>query len=580
MIGLRSAMVSTQLIQDCSQPYFLFQNLNIDIDSFVVHFSFRLKVRVKPTMKHASHVQQQQDDSFSWPIQHMQAQLERRKRQGNLRRLTLPPTVTTPENNQDDDISMDFSSNDYLGLAQSPRQYALVEDRLRRATNNNSARWLGATGSRLLSGNSRHAQDLEAWLAHQHGMAHGLLCNSGYDANLSVVSSLPCDIVVCDEYIHNSIHMGLRLWQAASPKQQQQPSTTKRPPSPRTVHTFRHNHLPDLEQKLKSISQQHPSHSFSSPRIIILVESVYSMDGDQAPLPELLDLAYRYDAAVVVDEAHGLGVYGREPGEEEEEEEEQQQSTDDDQQQTRRRSTNHGAGMGLLAHYGLTRHPALLAAVFTFGKAAGCHGAVACANHATVREYWINFAYPLIYSTALPSHSLVTIRVAYETMMSPHGHELRWRMRYNVQFFRRLMQQALNAQTTSTTNSSDGSSCALRPLVTLLPADNDNHPNDRSPIQAVCIAGGNTVVTQVCQRLQEQSGIVLYPIKSPTVPAGQERIRIILHAHNTPAQVGFLCQMLCRVLQEMGLLTTTTRSTKNDSGSELSSSFSGIPSKL
>jgi len=401
--------------------------------------------------------------SSNWIEDRMQQALQQRKTKGTLRRLAGPL-----------DSSIDFSSNDYLGLAQDAQQKALVEQR------NDTAASLGATGSRLLSGDLQQHHLLEQWLAAIHQQPAALLCNSGYDANLSVVSSLPCDCILYDEYIHNSLHMGLRLWQQQDRKKR--------------AASFQHNAVEDLHRQLRKLS---------SKRIIILVESVYSMDGDVAPLTDFLEIAQNFGANVVVDEAHGLGVYGRSD------------------------SRKGPPGTGVLAQYELEQHPALLCGVYTFGKAAGCHGAVIACRR-LYKEYLVNYAYPLIYSTALPPHALTMIQCSYETIISPLGDEKRTHVFAMVQLFRQALQLIL-----------------LDSTVSLLDSD--------SPIQALMISGSDCC-TLFCQRLYDTYRIRLYPIKSPTVPSGQERIRIILHAHNTADQVETLVHAIQWTLADMGLL--------------------------
>ena len=204
---------------------------------------------------------------------------------------------------------------------------------------------LGSTGSRLLTGDSAYAHTLEQRLAKWHRRPAALLCNSGYDANLSVLSSVTLDtIVIMDELSHNSLQMGVKLSKKCD------------------VDTFRHNDLEDLRRLLE--------HHLANPKpVLVVVESVYSMDGDIAPLREILDLSSEFQACVIVDEAHGLGVFGEH-------------------------------GMGVLERDSLESHPALLCSIHTFGKAAGCHGAVICGSH-SLKEYLINYGRPIMYSTSL-----------------------------------------------------------------------------------------------------------------------------------------------------------------------------------
>jgi 8-amino-7-oxononanoate synthase len=410
----------------------------------------------------------------------MHDSLQQRKIKGTLRRLIpYDDDETTAASYSSKSRTVDFASNDYLGLAQSQYQQQRVAEAIA-AGSLTKPRHLGATGSRLLSGDSLAFHELENYLARIHQSEAALLCNSGYDANLSVVSSLPCDIIVYDEYIHNSIHMGLRLWKTYGNGEND---------NKRECWAFRHNNVLDLQRILRSVQTVD-----KKIRVVIIVESVYSMDGDVAPLREILDLALEHEALVVIDEAHGLGVFG----------------------------DSHGAGV--IEECSLQGHPALAFGVYTFGKAAGCHGAVVVCDQ-LAKDYLLNYAYPFIYSTALPPHSLVTIRCAYETMTSVAGARLRNKLEENIQLFRNQLNPMLR----------------MFPQVYLLPST--------TAIQALVIPG-NAACTQFCENLYDISHIRLYPIKSPTVPKNHERVRIIIHAHNTRDEIKSLIDAICKVLMQ------------------------------
>ena len=138
-----------------------------------------------------------------------------------------------------------------------------------------------------MTGDSDYARSLELKLAKYHNSPAALIANSGYDANLAVLSTLTMNnLVLMDELCHNSQQMGIRLSRNCE------------------VKLFKHNDVEDLERLLlQNNSKKH---------CIIVIESVYSMDGDRAPMVDLFNLALRYNACVIVDEAHGLGVFGGE----------------------------------------------------------------------------------------------------------------------------------------------------------------------------------------------------------------------------------------------------------------------------
>lgn len=423
----------------------------------------------------------------------LQQALDRRRSEGTLR------CLSSLEELQKQRQDIDFSSNDYLGLACSKTLRALVDTAFQQACTCFSRNVLGATGSRLLSGDSVYCHQLEEWLARLHRRPAALLCNSGYDANLSITSCLPAHVIVMDELCHNSIYMGVK-WNAS-----------RRHDAPTVVTTFAHNNVQDLTAKLQ---QQH-----AGSIILVLVESVYSMDGDVAPLQEILNVSQKFGAHVVVDEAHGLGIYGYTNRRDLSEEEDDNDSTT---------PTSGSGGTGVLAALGLEHHPSLLASVYTFGKAAGCHGAVICCSSPTLKEYLLNYARPFIYSTALPLHSLVTIRCSYQTFTSLEGEERRRRVFALVRLFRRRVESMLT-------------SIQKDDHISLCPSN--------SPIQALLIPG-NAACMDFCRIMKDQHGILLYPIRAPTVPKGQERVRIILHAHNTSEEVEHLVECMNKTLQQ------------------------------
>lgn len=252
---------------------------------------------------------------------------------------------------------IDFCSNDYLGFAQSVDLKNLFEQELKKYPNYK----MGSGGSRLLAGNTEFAEDLEREIANFHHSDSSLLFNSGYDANHGLFSSLPQrgDTIITDEFIHASIIDGVRLSYA-------------------TRYVFKHNDLNSLEQKLK----------LAKGRIFIIVESIYSMDGDKAPLVELSHLAKQYNAALIVDEAHAIGIFGE-------------------------------FGKGLVYELGLCDE--VFARIITFGKALGTHGA-AILGSLELRSYLINYSRSFIYTTAASFLSHLAIKCAYQQLRN-HDHQ-------------------------------------------------------------------------------------------------------------------------------------------------------------
>jgi 8-amino-7-oxononanoate synthase len=219
--------------------------------------------------------------------QKLLAALETRQSRSMRRRLPNPDHAPTSNH------LMDFNSNDYLSLSTSPALRELFLQKLDAAPS-----ILGSGGSRLLVNGAAH-QAFESRLRDFFKAECALLFNSGYDANVGLFSCIPQpgDFVVYDEFIHASVHDGLRASRI--------PKTSMR--------AFDHNSVPALESVLSKLSRE-PSVSSGASSVFIAVESLYSMDGTFSPLREIVDLVERYftrqNGYIIVDEAHATGIYG------------------------------------------------------------------------------------------------------------------------------------------------------------------------------------------------------------------------------------------------------------------------------
>lgn len=246
------------------------------------------------------------------------------------------------------DAKIDFVSNDYLGLAHHKELQDQILTELKTFQEP-----LGSGGSRLLAGNHFLHEKLENKLKVLHQGESCLLFNSGYAANSGFFATVPQknDVVLYDELIHACIKDGMRLGFADK-------------------YSFRHNDLSHLEEKLQK---------FQDKICFVAVESVYSMDGDFAPLTELVGLCKKYKAYLVVDEAHSTGVFGV-------------------------------AGSGLVCQLNLQND--VFARIHTFGKAIGSHGACVIGSE-ILREYLINFSRQFIYTTSMPPHQAFSLLKIY-----------------------------------------------------------------------------------------------------------------------------------------------------------------------
>jgi 8-amino-7-oxononanoate synthase len=346
---------------------------------------------------------------------------------------------------------VDLCSNDYLGVA---RRLGSREELHRIIELLGGDVRIGATGSRLISGTTGAHEELEDFLASFHQCETATLFGSGYEANLGILSCVAGreDTIIFDELVHASMRDGIRLSVARS-------------------FSFRHNDLEDLRAKIRAARGV----------CYVAVESLYSMDGDCAPLLALCEVCEESGAFLIVDEAHATGVYGR-------------------------------RGEGLVQMQGL--HDRVFARVHTFGKALGFRGG--CVVGASeLREYIANFARPFIYATAPDLFSLQCIRRGY-SLVSEAAREREILVSLAKRF--------------------QGSASAAG--LAALPST--------SPIQAVIVPGNENVV-RAEERVRE-AGFCVKAIRSPTVPAGLERLRVSLHAYNSPDEIGRFCEVVGTVV--------------------------------
>ena len=248
---------------------------------------------------------------------------------------------------------IDFASNDYLALAGAPRLRTAVELALARGVA------IGSGGSRLLRGNDPEHDALEAEAAAFFGSETALFFSSGYAANSALFATMPQrgDVVVYDSLIHASAHEGMRLGRAA------------------TIES-RHNDPGAIDETIAAWRRDG-----GNGRAWIAVESLYSMDGDRAPLGELMAVAIQNEAMLLIDEAHSTGVFG-------------------DQ------------GRGFAA--GLDGQENVIT-LRTCGKALGCEGALLCGPR-TMREFLVNRARGFIFSTAPSPLIAAAVREGLRTL--------------------------------------------------------------------------------------------------------------------------------------------------------------------
>jgi len=334
---------------------------------------------------------------------------------------------------------VDFCSNDYLGFASENEVHI-----------HNEFEQFGSTGSRLISGNNNLTLEVEEFLANFYKAEAGLIFNSGYNANIGLFSCVADrnDTIIYDELIHASIRDGIRLSNASS-------------------FSFQHNDIESFKEKINQ----------AKGNVYVVVESIYSMDGDEAPVKELSAICLENNLALIVDEAHACGIFG-------------------------------DRGEGLVVKYNIQDN--VFARVITFGKAYGAHGAIVLGSK-VLRDYLINYSRAFIYTTALPLPSVLAMKKSHTFLLKNVGRieELRELINY--------FKQSISNYKLSIINSDSAIQCLMVP--------------------------GNNEVRKLADNIQN-NGFDVRPILSPTVPKGEERLRICLHAFNTKKQIRALLEII------------------------------------
>jgi len=359
---------------------------------------------------------------------------------------------------------LDFSSNDYLGLARDPELRAALLARLAALP---AGEPLGAPASRLLRGHTRLHADLERRLAAWKGTEAALLFASGYQANVGLLTALlgPRDRALSDALNHASLIDGLRLAGCR-----------------RVIYP----HL-DLAAVGRALAQPHPEG-----RTFLVTESLFSMEGDIAPLDRYAELAARHGAELIVDDAHATGLYGA------------------------------ARGSGLCEAFGVERR--VTAAVSTLGKAVGLAGAFVAGPRPLV-EYLVNRCRAFVFTTAPPPLLLHAVdaaldRIAAAPQLRQRALDLAERLR------RRLAALAANG------------------------ALGGERPRGAGPIVPLLV-GDNGRAVAAAERLAAL-GFDVRAIRPPTVPPGTARLRVSVHADHTEAEIDALSDALAEALAAAG----------------------------
>jgi 8-amino-7-oxononanoate synthase len=376
-------------------------------------------------------------------------ELDALQKKGRLRSLRTYSGIH--DRSSDDTPSIDFGSNDYLGFVEDPELKELALEALRASA-------LSSSSSRLLPGH--HAEHLaaEKYFADFIGAESALLFNSGYDANMALLTTLATrhDLILYDERSHASIYDGVHASLAKSRR-------------------FTHNSASDLRRLLKSRA--------ASGQIFVVLESVYSMDGDVAELMEIAAAANEYGAIMIVDEAHATGVLGA-----------------------------HGEGL-VKETIGRNRN---ILTLHTGGKALGAAGAFVAGSEIVI-EYLVNKARPFIYTTALPPLIPLQLVNAVQRLESV-GSTLISKLRARSEFVRAALQKSLRRWRV---------------------------PNGITPIISILIGTDEDAVH--ASRSLQGLGFVVPAIRPPTVPDGSARLRLNISLRHSEEELHALVQAIIKI---------------------------------
>src|SRR5438094_1835121 len=350
---------------------------------------------------------------------------------------------------------LNFSSNDYLGLAN--------DSRLRKAAIAAINEFgVGSGASRLISGTQSPHVRLERALAEWKGTEAALCFSSGYTAALGTIPALVTknDVVLLDKLCHASLIDGAKL-------------------SGAVLRVFPHNHMGKLESHLEWAQREH-----AGKRILIVTESVFSMDGDRAPLRDLIDLKKRFGALLMLDEAHAVGVIGR---------------------NGRGRAAEENLNHDVDVHMG------------TLSKALGASGGYICGSRILI-EWLVNRGRSFIYSTAQSPAIAAAALAAVDFLSSAEGEERRLLLWKQINLMRELL--PVNAM--------------------------NKKRGDASSAIFPWIAGDEQAALELSRALQKERFLVP-AIRYPTVARGAARLRITVTASHEENQIRSLCQVIKRL---------------------------------
>ena len=388
-------------------------------------------------------------------------QLDELKKKGTYFKLRVLEDEQAPECTFDGKHVINLASNNYLGLTTHPK--------LREAAIEATKKYgVGPGAVRTIAGTMKLHMELEEKIARFKNVEACVVFQSGFTANAGTVSAIlgKEDFIISDELNHASIIDGARLSKAK-------------------ILVYRHKDIAHAEEQLKSVAEQ-PGHK------LLITDGVFSMDGDIGPLPGLCDVAEKYGAIMMVDDAHASGVLGRN-------------------------------GRGTIDHFNV--HGRVDIQVGTLSKAIGAIGGYVCGSRDLI-EFLYHRARPFLFSTGHPPSVTATCIAAFDVLQNePERIERLWQ---NTKFFKKeLGSLGFNIGGVNT-------------------------PASETPITPIIIGDGK--MTMEFSRELFKEGIFATGIAFPTVAEGKARIRTIMTSEHTQQQMERALEVLGRVAKRMGIL--------------------------
>lgn len=395
-------------------------------------------------------------------LSYLSEQLEQLKQKGTYFRLRVLEDEQAPVCTFDGKKVINLASNNYLGLTTHPK--------LREAALEATRKYgVGSGAVRTIAGTMSIHMELEEKIARFKNVEACVVFQSGFAANAGTVSAIlgKEDFIISDELNHASIIDGARLSRA-------------------TIKVFRHKDLAHAEEMLKEVADK-PGHK------LLISDGVFSMDGDIGPLPGLCDLAEKYGAIMMVDDAHASGVLGRN-------------------------------GRGTIDHFNV--HGRVDVQVGTLSKAIGALGGYVCGSRDLI-EFLYHRARPFLFSTSHPPSVAATCIAAFEVLeQEPERIEKLWE---NTRYFKKeLGNLGFNIGGVNT-------------------------PASETPITPIIVGEGRLAMEFSRELFKE--GVMGTGIAFPTVPEGKARIRTIMTATHTREHLDKALEVLKRVGKRMGIIS-------------------------